>query len=119
MNIMMLLEMASATFPDRVAFVDGTEGNSYRANSQQATPALPVGNVGNATPSPERGPSVGEDPTLALVASAPNPAALAPPGGVARGQPRMATHILEPRSLALRWASLWGTDGPRHALEWG
>jgi len=29
MNIMMLLEMASATFPDRVAFVDGTEGNSY------------------------------------------------------------------------------------------
>ena len=26
MNIMMLLEMASATFPDRIAFVDGHDG---------------------------------------------------------------------------------------------
>ena len=33
MNIMMLLEMASATFPDRTAFVDGSDGSrlSYQA----------------------------------------------------------------------------------------
>ena len=42
MNVMMLLEMASATFPDRVAFIDSSDGSSltyeqlFRAAGQRA-----------------------------------------------------------------------------------